>query len=316
MSKKLGFLGLLRAYMNRNKLGDILVLRGILTSDDLRKHLKAHKQQNLRFGQYLIQQNIISRKQLVLSLAAQSSVRSTAATLAVFTSLSAFAPKTASAGSIKDVPANLILASATIGADTISRVAPKRNLFGSAEKRSLDISAFTKWTAMFNNFERDIKSPEGNKVLAKWKSDLTALRGQSLKQMAASVNTMVNKTRYITDDRNWGKSDYWATPVEFFNKGGDCEDFAIAKYASLRALGVPENRMRIAIVQDMVKNIPHAILVVYGDDGAYILDNQSQAMKFARDVKTYKPIFSINRTGWWLHEKAPTGGTVLASAAQ
>ena len=61
MSKKLGFLGLLRAYMNRNKLGDILVLRGILTSDDLRKHLKAHKQENLRFGQYLIQQNIISQ---------------------------------------------------------------------------------------------------------------------------------------------------------------------------------------------------------------------------------------------------------------
>ena len=166
---------------------------------------------------------------------------------------------------------------------------------------------------MFDRFERDMNSAKGQNVMTKWKADLAALQGQSLKQMAASVNKMINKTRYINDNRNWGKSDYWATPVEFFTKGGDCEDYAIAKYASLRALGVPENRMRIAIVQDMVKNIPHAVLVVYGDDGAYILDNQSQAMKYAADIKTYKPIFSINRTAWWLHKAPTTSGTILAS---
>ena len=148
--------------------------------------------------------------------------------------------------------------------------------------------------------------------MVKWKSEIEKYKGMPLRTMAAKVNTFINKTPYITDSKNWGKSDYWATPVEFFTRGGDCEDFAIAKYVSLRALGVPENRMRIAIVQDTVKNIPHAILVVYTNSGAMILDNQSTVMKSADTVKRYKPIFSINRTAWWVH-KAPTT-TLVASA--
>lgn len=310
MSEKLGFLGRLRAYMRKNKLGDILVLRGLISTSDLHQHLKAHKDSNQKFGQYLVANKIISRRQLAFSLAAQSGIRSTAATLALFASLAVFAPKGAKAGSIKDIPGNIILASAS---SAVGQIDIKPRLFNSTEKRSSDISAFTKWSEMFDRFERDMNSAKGQNVMTKWKADLAALQGQSLKQMAASVNKMINKTRYINDNRNWGKSDYWATPVEFFTKGGDCEDYAIAKYASLRALGVPENRMRIAIVQDMVKNIPHAVLVVYGDDGAYILDNQSQAMKYAADIKTYKPIFSINRTAWWLHKAPTTSGTILAS---
>lgn len=313
MDGKVGFLGRLRAYMRKNKLGDILVFRGLLSTSDLHKHLKAHNGRNERFGQYLIRNQIISKQQLAFSLAAQTGIRSTAAGLALFASLSVFSPKGAKAGSIKDIPSNIILASAGGSAAQIGRLQSKQRLFGSTEKLSKNISAFTKWTTMFSRFERDINSANGHNVLSKWKADLASFKGQSLKQMAASVNKMVNKTRYVTDNRNWGKSDYWATPVEFFTRGGDCEDFAIAKYASLRALGVPENRMRVAIVQDTIKNIPHAILIVYGDDGAYVLDNQSQVMKYADNIKTYKPIFSINRTGWWLH-KAPTG-TILASAA-
>jgi hypothetical protein len=35
------------------------------------------------------------------------------------------------------------------------------------------------------------------------------------------------------------------------------------------------------------------------------------------DVNRYRPIFSINRSGWWLHQK-PAGDrqTVIASAAE
>ena len=109
------------------------------------------------------------------------------------------------------------------------------------------------------------------------------------------------------------KSDYWATPVEFFNNGGDCEDYAIAKYASLRALGVPENRMRVAIVQDLKKNIPHALLIVYTNNGPVALDNQSQkVLQIGNIINRYKPIFSINRTAWWLHVES--SNTVVASA--
>jgi predicted transglutaminase-like cysteine proteinase len=127
---------------------------------------------------------------------------------------------------------------------------------------------------------------------------------------------MMNKKRYVTDSANYGKSDYWATPIEFFQKGGDCEDFAIAKYTALRALGVPDNRMRIAIVQDQQKNVAHAILIVYTDQGAMILDNQLHAAVKAEKVSHYKPIFSINQNAWWLHTAPKSNVTRVASAAQ
>jgi predicted transglutaminase-like cysteine proteinase len=59
--------------------------------------------------------------------------------------------------------------------------------------------------------------------------------------------------------------------------------------------------MRLAIVHDKIKNIPHAILIVYTDNGPMVLDNQIKTTKQASRVTRYKPIYSINSSGWWRH---------------
>ena len=165
---------------------------------------------------------------------------------------------------------------------------------------------------MFNRFERQLKQDSKARVVREWQQNLNDMQGLGLKAMADRVNDLVNEKRYILDSKNWGKSDYWATPVEFLERGGDCEDFAIMKYTALRSLGVPEERLRLAIVQDTKKNIPHAVLVVYTEKGAYILDNQIKKLISAERGSRYRPIYSINRTAWWLHTK-PTK-TIIASA--
>jgi predicted transglutaminase-like cysteine proteinase len=132
--------------------------------------------------------------------------------------------------------------------------------------------------------------------------------------MVQKVNELVNRQPYLEDIDNWKKSDYWANPVEFFERGGDCEDFAIAKYTALRLLGVPEERLRLAIVHDKIKDIPHAILIVYSDDGPLVMDNQVSKVKRADKVNRYKPIFSINRHSWWLH--TVNKPTIIATAAR
>jgi predicted transglutaminase-like cysteine proteinase len=66
-------------------------------------------------------------------------------------------------------------------------------------------------------------------------------------------------------------------------------------------LGVPEERLRVAIVHDNLKNIAHAILIVYTDGGAIILDNQEKSVLDGQRAGRYRPIYSINRTAWWLH---------------
>jgi predicted transglutaminase-like cysteine proteinase len=104
--------------------------------------------------------------------------------------------------------------------------------------------------------------------------------------------------------------------MEFMKNGGDCEDFAITKYVSLRALGVPEERMRLVVLQDMQKNIPHAVLVVYTENGPVVLDNQIKRAMPVEKISHYKPIFSINRDSWWLHTKPRGNVTVVASSSR
>jgi predicted transglutaminase-like cysteine proteinase len=61
--------------------------------------------------------------------------------------------------------------------------------------------------------------------------------------------------------------------------------------------------MRIVVVDDLNLRIPHAILVVYLGERAYILDNQISRVVPAEVVNHYKPIYSINEQAWWLHRR-------------
>ena len=111
-----------------------------------------------------------------------------------------------------------------------------------------------------------------------------------------------NNWLYKVDPRVYRKKDYWATPAQFFNKSGDCEDYAITKYISLVHLGFDKKDMRIVIVQDLNLKVPHAVLVVYLDGKALILDNQIKQVVSASRITHYKPIYSINETKWWIHK--------------
>lgn len=307
----MGILTTLKGYLDRNRLGELLVSNGALSSQQLNFVLAQQRGTAQPLGRYLVANNVIQRRQLYKALSQQMAIRMLAATITITLSMSAIGVKPARAADIGDIPGQVRLASVANAAFTPVAYYPA--LFGSSERMSSNLKPFTKWTQMFDRFQASMSTAEGQKEVAVLRDELEPLKGQPLRVMAERVNAMMNKIPYIEDQNNWGVSDYWETPVEFLSRGGDCEDFAIAKYVSLRSLGVPEERLRVAIVKDLQKGVPHAILIVYTDDGAIILDNQSQSVRSA-DALTgrYKPIFSINRAGWWLHS-APRD-TMLASA--
>lgn len=296
----------MKALLARKRLGELLVMNGVLTPKELRYALHTQKTDGRNLGRILLSQNLVTRRDLYNTLGQQFSLRCLAWTLGIFLTFSSFGIKPARAGSIKDIPGQMSVVS-----EAFTKVSSYPALFGSDERRSSDLKAFTKWTSMFDRYEVAMKQPSNKRTIDAWKRSLSEFKDLPMDTMVERVNTFVNQTDYIVDSRNWGKSDYWSTPVEFFQRGGDCEDFAIAKYASLRALGFPENRMRVAIVHDIQKDIPHAVLIVYTDTGAKILDNQNPKAEDARYVDNYRPIFSISRDAWWLHT-APQN-TVVAS---
>ncbi len=282
------------------KLGDLLVASRTISSDQLNRALTEQAASGEQIGKILIRQGAVSAVQLYRKLAEQWCLKASAAGITLI--MQATSPAPAQAAGALSTP--FTLAAATIPTAVKAVAVPERypELFGSTEVRSEDISAFKKWTSVIQKFEDQAQtiSARSPRVMV-WKAEIEKLRGKSQQEQIEGVNNFLNAIPYIEDIDNYGKTDYWSTPIEFLTRGGDCEDFAIAKYASLRALGFSADQLRIAVVQDEVKNIPHALLIVYSDGGNFVLDNQNKRTETITAVTRYKPIFSINSTSWWLH---------------
>lgn len=188
-------------------------------------------------------------------------------------------------------------------------------LFGTVEVRNDNLKPFPKWTGMLERLFAQKGKVEGSCDARtfnrchheRWQALVDGLRDRPLLEQLQSVNTFMNETRYIVDPINWGVLDYWATPQQFLSKFGDCEDYAIAKYVTLKQLGVPVDDMRIVVLQDLNLRVAHAILAVYVDGHAMIMDNQIKQVVNANAIRHYRPIFSINEDAWWLHRPGSGG---------
>lgn len=115
-------------------------------------------------------------------------------------------------------------------------------------------------------------------------------------------NRFWNKVPYLSDQKHWGQDDYWATPVEALaSNGADCEDYSIAKYFSLKALGVPPERLRITYVRILRKNEAHMVLAYYPSPDAdpYILDNLKDDLLLASERDDLEPVYSFNDDDLW-----------------
>ena len=149
--------------------------------------------------------------------------------------------------------------------------------------------------------QRECEKTSAQCPLSEWYKFLANQKGKSPREQLAAVNSYGNQKKYVLDSDNYGVNDYWATPREFLKNNGDCEDFAIFKYFSLRQLGFNPESMRIVILQDTNLRISHAVLAVYTGNDIVILDNQAEEIISHRDITHYVPIYTLNEKHWWLH---------------
>ncbi len=92
------------------------------------------------------------------------------------------------------------------------------------------------------------------------------------------VNTFYNKILPVNDATKYEADDYWATPKEFLIQGkGDCEDYAISKYFTLKEAGISKDKLFLSVVK--VKGVAnyHMVLTYLENKKAIplILDNLS-----------------------------------------
>lgn len=194
-------------------------------------------------------------------------------------------------------------------AEEMAALGNGRALFGKVAQGSTNLSAFPKWTGTLERYfaERDVAEGSCEESfftrchLKEWVRFLDGLRGKSRQTQIEEVNHYVNNVSYLTDPVNYGVPDYWAVPREHLTRRGDCEDYAIAKFLSLRHLGFADEDLRIVILQDLNLRIPHAVLAVYVNEQAFILDNQIGTVVPASAVRHYQPVYSVNESHWWLY---------------
>jgi predicted transglutaminase-like cysteine proteinase len=113
------------------------------------------------------------------------------------------------------------------------------------------------------------------------------------------INRTINLTiRWVNDMTQYGVPDLWATPLMTFASGaGDCEDYAIAKYAALREIGIAADDLRLVVVANRTTNQQHAVAAVRYDGRWLILDNRTLIMAQDVDIAAYNPLFVIDKEG-------------------
>lgn len=182
-------------------------------------------------------------------------------------------------------------------------------LFGMIEIKAKSIAAIPKWVNVLARIEReqgryqacfrDINACTSDDM-RKWSAFVAEQQGKPASEQMDETHRFLNRWDYITDMELWGKSDYWETPREFVENSGDCEDYAIVKYVTLKALGWPASKLRVAVVQDTIRDIPHAVLITELNNTFWVLDNLSLRPLPDRQVMQYRPYYAVNESNRWV----------------
>lgn len=158
---------------------------------------------------------------------------------------------------------------------------------------------------------------EASTRVEQWQHLMQTAQNLPEKEKLKQVNDFFNqRIEFVDDIYLWGVNDYWATPIEFLSKGaGDCEDYSIAKYFTLKELGVSESKMRITYVKALKLNQAHMVLTYFSSPRAVpiVLDNLTPQIKLATDRKDLLPVYSFNGSGLWLAKARGSGKRVGSS---
>ena len=155
---------------------------------------------------------------------------------------------------------------------------------------------------MLNNLKTEYSTEAYRRGLAINKL-LVALEHEDIQKQLLEVNRFFNQFEYQEDHVHWGEQDYWATPSEFLGtQKGDCEDFVIAKYFALRALGVPDGRLYLTYVKALRQNVAHMVLSYFPTPASIpqILDNYNPRILSASKRTDLLPVYSFNAKSLFL----------------
>ncbi len=161
-----------------------------------------------------------------------------------------------------------------------------------AKRQSTSLQALT----LCEQNKQSCASPE----VERWAGLIDNLRGQNHLRQIITVNKWFNRLPYKYDEYAYNTLDYWADTSELLLKRGDCEDFALSKYYTLRQLGFTPEQLKVTVVYDKDSFSNHAVLMVYIDGTRYMMDINGDSTDPTPMETRYRSLYSFNeQTAWY-----------------
>jgi predicted transglutaminase-like cysteine proteinase len=140
---------------------------------------------------------------------------------------------------------------------------------------------------------------------------MNSLTGKPEVLKVTHVNRFFNQLEYRSDIVTWRKKDYWASRLEFLGKGqGDCEDFAVAKFLTLKQLGIQKEKLFLTYVKAIgYPEAAHLVVSYYKEPGTvpFILDNYDKRILPANERLDLVPVYSFTASDLYLQKQHGLG---------
>lgn len=161
--------------------------------------------------------------------------------------------------------------------------------------------------------------PLAENRLRAWQKLVSDNIGRPEKVLLNKVNNFFNQARFVSDQIHWKQKDYWATPTELLGTdAGDCEDYVIAKYFTLKALGIPEKKLYLTYVKAVRLKQAHMVLTYFETPSSIplVLDNINKRILKATLRRDLIPVYSFNGDGLWLSRQRGKGKQVKGGTSK
>lgn len=197
--------------------------------------------------------------------------------------------------------------SAAVSQAIVARAAAAEEPFGLLSFRAPQGQLWTKWRAVSASTAIDAGEiawcREGAEICSgatvRYLALLQKMQPLSAEGRVALINRAANDAvEYTSDYLQHGVADRWSSPLATLASGrGDCEDYALLKYALLKDSGFDPADLRIFLVRDMQVQQDHAVLAVRTGGRWLVLDNRIARPIDIADVKHFMPLFALDHDG-------------------
>lgn len=139
-----------------------------------------------------------------------------------------------------------------------------------------------------------------------WRQLIDRGRDWSDQRQLTAANDFINQNQFVDDIIHWNKEDYWATPLQtIVTEGGDCEDFAVAKYFTLTEMGMSADKLRLTYVKALTLDQAHMVVSYYASPNEIplVLDNLDPMIRPATERDDLLPVYSFNGDSLWLNKQ-------------